>query len=202
MSRQPQNADAYKQVLLGLLPPGNALKAAPGSNLDLLLQGLAEEPAAVDASAAGIIPESLPNETQAMLPDWNLEAQLPDDCAPADQTADQQRAALTQKLSSNQTVTAAFLQEVAELLGFAVTVVKRHGRRYGDMTMYGQNVYGTTYGDNGWNFVMEIHAPLTTFQQRTYGSNYSEKYASWGNDLLECTLEKLFGAGYIRFIYT
>lgn len=202
MSRMAHTADDYKRALIQLLPPGKAFDVVPGSNLDNLLQGLMKEKALIDQSAVESVSESIPSQTTTMLPDWNNELGLPDDCAPSDQTTAQQQAALVQKITENQVITLAFLEEAALLLGFTVTAIKRHERRYGSTTCYGANIFGTTYGDYTWNYVIEIHGATTTVQQKKFGNAFNTPYASWGNSLLECVLAKLIGAGVMRFIYS
>lgn len=197
----PHSADDFAQAMRMLLPPGIAFDVQPGSNLDLLLHGLATEPALVDQARVDLLDEADPSQTIELLPDWEIAAGLPDDCAPAVQTVQQRQAALVQKITSNQVITLAYLEAAADALGFVVTPVKRHMRQYG--TLYGGCFYGDTYGDSTWNFVIEIHAALTNVEERTYDSAvYGEAYASWGNTLLECVLAKLIGAGVMRFIYS
>lgn len=196
----PRTADDFKRQFVQLLPPGRAFQVQPGSNLDKLITGLTQEQPRIDSDAIELITEAQPDQTDQLLPDFEAEAGLPDDCAPAVQTVDQRRAALVQKLTLNQTITLAYLSAAAAALGFVVTIVKRHMRQYG--TLYGGCLYGDTYGDSSWNYVIEVHAALINLQYRNYGSNYGEAYASWGNSLLECTLDGMIGVGVIRFIYT
>lgn len=197
----PRSADDYRQAAQQLLPPGRLFQIQPGSNLDKLLSFFAQEPARIDAAAFNLLNEAHPETTFDMLPEWNAETMLPDDCAPAVQTTQQQRDALIQKLTENDTVTLAFLQAVAAQIGFAVTPVKMHRRLFGNL--YGGNVYGTPYGSEEWNYVIQINAGMTNVQFRFYGSAaYGEAYASWGNTLLECVLNKLIGVGRLQFIYS
>lgn len=201
MNATPRTADDFRQAIKQLLPPGRAFDIEPDSNLDKLLSGLAQEPARANVSGFELIDEAKPDQTDELLPDWEQEAGLPDDCAPAVQTEEQRRDALVQKLTSNDTVTTAFLQAAAEQLGFAVTVVKRHRRCYGGI--YKGCLYGDPYGGKYWNYVIEIHAGATNVQMRTYGgAHFGEAYASWGNSLLECVLAKLIGVGKMYFIYS
>ncbi len=197
----PRTADDYRQALQQLLPPGRAFRVPQGSNLDKLLTALAQEPARIDAAAFKLLDEAHPETVFDLLPEWNTQLALPDDCAPLGLTVEQQRSAIVQKVTQNQTVTLAFLQAAAAYLGFAVTPVKMHTRQYG--LLYGGNFYGTPYGDSSWNYVIQIDAGATNVQIRNYsGAAYGESYASWGNSLLECVLEKLIGVGKLQFIYS
>ncbi len=200
MIPNPHSADDYSQLLMQLLPPGRAFDVQPGSQLAALLQGLAADPAAVDANRLQVIPESLPSETDDLLPDWELELGLPDDCAPSGQTVAERRQALVQKVTANQAITATYIEAAAAALGFTVTAVVQHMRQHG--SLYGTCTYGTSYGSSGWNWVVYIEAGETTLQKRPYGSGYSESYANWGNELLQCVLSALIGPGYIYFIYS
>jgi uncharacterized protein YmfQ (DUF2313 family) len=72
----------YLDQLGALLPTGPALPRHPDSALMRLLSMPAAELAAVDARAAALLAEADPRITSELLPDWETDFGLPDDCSP------------------------------------------------------------------------------------------------------------------------
>nr|WP_256489424.1 putative phage tail protein [Dyella lutea] len=189
--------DQYAEHLRALLPPGRALDDGSDGELTLLLQALAAEYARVDGRGDVLIDESVPASTTELLADWERMADLPDNCTPAGQSVDARRAALIARLTSNSGPSIPYLLSLAESLGYAVNIVERHARRYGD-------ALGDYYGGTDWQFVWEVHAPLNSVVYRRFGNSaYGEAYATWQNDVLECVMRQHAPAHTIvNFIYT
>lgn len=64
------DADACKLELLALLPPGRAWVAEPGSRMDLLMEGMAQSLAALDARVEDLLSEADPRSALQLLPSW------------------------------------------------------------------------------------------------------------------------------------
>lgn len=191
------NALQYREQLRALLPPGRALNDEGTGVLTLLLGGLAQEFARVDASADMLIDESIPDSTLNLLPDWERVCALPDNCTPTGQTIDQRRNAVIARLLGNGTPSIPYLTQMAAQIGYLVTIVQRHARRHGALM-------GTVYGLTDWQFVWEVHAPLNTVTHRAYGgSTMGTPYATWQNNVLECVMRQHAPAHTIvNFIYS
>lgn len=126
---QPQ----YAAALAALLPPGRALAAPAGSTLSALLAALAAEFARVDARADTLLSEVYPNTTVQLLADWERVCALPDECEsdPGALTIPQRQGAVVARLTSNHTPTVAYLESVAEALGYDATITELSPRRCG-----------------------------------------------------------------------
>lgn len=74
--------DDYLALLAALLPPGAALPRQADSVLMRLLSAPAAELARIDARAAALLTEALPNTTAELLGDWETAFGLPDACSP------------------------------------------------------------------------------------------------------------------------
>lgn len=177
-------AAQYAQTLRALLPPGKALDDYAEGTLTLLLDGLAQELARVDASAGNLIDESIPDTTLQLLPDWERVCDLPDTCTPAGQTLTERRNAVIARLLGNGTPSIPYLEGLAATLGFAVTITRGRARHSGDSC-------GTPYGGIAWAWVWIVHAPLNAVQRRAYGGAiYGTPYATWQNAVLECVMRQ------------
>lgn len=189
-------ADQYREHLRALLPPGRALADEDGV-LTQLLDGLAAELARVDGRGDALIAESIPDSTLELLPDWERNAALPDNCTPAGQTVDARRAALITRLTANSGPSIPYLLSLAAALGYQVQIVKRYARRFGA-------ALGDYYGGTDWQFVWEVHAPLNSVTYRRFGNSaYGEAYATWQNEVLECVMRQHNPADTrVNFIYS
>jgi uncharacterized protein YmfQ (DUF2313 family) len=74
--------DDYLAQLAALLPTGPALSRDPDSALMRLLGLPAAELAEVDKRIAALLAEADPRGTSELLPDWEADFGLPDDCSP------------------------------------------------------------------------------------------------------------------------
>jgi uncharacterized protein YmfQ (DUF2313 family) len=177
------SADDVARSLSLRLPTGRAIWRALESNMRALLLGLADELARVYNRAGDLVNEMHPTTCIETLADWETEYGLPDDCAPDLQTVAQRRDVLLAKYRGNMSFTTSNVIALAASVGVAITIDEPVMRRYG--TRYGTRFYGL----RAWNYVWIVNAPAVTVAKRHFGDRYNEPYATWGNDLLECTLQ-------------
>lgn len=180
-------ADQYREQLKALLPPGRAFPRERGSTLDALLDALAIELARIDARGDQLMIEAIPFTTTELLPDWERVAGLPDSCSGllAD-TLQQRRADLVAKLAARGGQSRAYFIAVALALGFVITIEEFFPFRVG------LSEVGAPLNGGDWSFTWRINAPETTITLfRTGPSNVGEPLADWGNDTLECRMNKL-----------
>lgn len=116
------NAEEYLDALVGLLPQGVAWSREPGSRLGLLLQASADELARIDATASTLLDEVNPLTAINGLEDWERVLGLPDACLPAGTTLQERRSAVLAKLCDTGRQDLAYWYEVAESLGYDVTI--------------------------------------------------------------------------------
>lgn len=115
------NEKDYQELLLSLLPPGNIARDED-SNFGFIFGLLAKEFARIDADARGLIEEADPRTTEQLFEDWEVFAKLPDPCSPADQTKEERRNRLIQKLTKQGGQSRLFYEGVAQELLYDITI--------------------------------------------------------------------------------
>lgn len=181
------SADQYRDQLKALLPSGLAWTREPGTNLEALLDGMAQEWERLDERGERLIIEAIPTTTNELLPDWERVAGLPDDCGgEQSETLQGRRADLITKLTSRGGQSAAYFIAVAEALGYTITITEFRPFRAG----YSQAGDQLTNGE--WVFTWQVNAPETTITNFRAGqSQAGEPLRTWGNERLECTINEL-----------
>lgn len=182
-----RTAAEYREQLKALLPPGQAFPREPGTTMQELLDGMAEELARVDVRGEELTVEANPLTTSELLSDWERVAGLPDKCSGAlEETAQGRRNALVAKLASTGGQSAAYFIEVAAALGYTVTITEFRPFRAG----FSHAGDALTNGD--WAFTWQVNAPgVTTISFRAGQSSAGEPLRAWGNDTLECKINQL-----------
>lgn len=188
-------AEHYLNQLQALLPPGKAWTREPDADLTKLLRGLAEEFARVDRRAEDLIEEADPRTCYELLPDWEEFASLPDACHGQAVSIEERRAALVARLTARGGQSRPFFIALAAALGYQIGI-----------TEYSPFQAGSTAGDrltNGdWVFAWQVDAAESTVRSFVAGSAAGEPLASWGNELLECAINKLKPAHtHVLFAY-
>lgn len=188
-----RDGEAYAEALSALLPVGPAWPRDPDTVLMRFVRGLAETYGAVDARAAVLLlREADPRLTFELLAEWEHVAGLPDPCVIAEQTVEERRQALVNRLSKRGGASRSYFIGLAEDMGYG-TVTLREFRPF----MAGVS----RAGDASW----EVGAPSMRFYWRV---NVPGARLSWfragqgraGNDPLlkisraedlECRLQRL-----------
>ena len=116
--------DGYLREQQQLLPYGHAWTREEGSWLTRLLRGLARVWAHVHNRAAKLIEEADPYTTLELLPDWERNLGLPDECTKGADTLQERRMAVVEKLLDEGRQDIAFFYELAELLGYSITIIE------------------------------------------------------------------------------
>lgn len=181
-----KSAADYAVLLRQLLPPGRVISSDNDSNLEQLLQAIAEEFARVDGRATNLLSEQ-PDTTTELLYDWERVAGLPDNCSGnlAD-TMQGRRAALVAKLASVGGQSEAYFIGVAKALGYDISITTFKPFKAG-MSAAGDGVY-----NDDWVHVWQVVAPGTTvFEFKAGQSAAGEPLRSWGNEALECKINQL-----------
>lgn len=80
------SADAYKRMLMGLLPPGRLWRVV-GSYLEEFFEGSSDELARLDARANNLLDEANPPTAVELLPEYERELGLPSDGTTAERQA-------------------------------------------------------------------------------------------------------------------
>lgn len=182
-----RSAADYREHLKALLPPGNAFPRETGTNLEALLDGMAQELARIDSRGEDLTVEANPMLTTELLSDWERVAQLPDKCSGnLEVTMQGRRGAIQAKLASTGGQSRAYFIEVARALGYIVTITEYRPFRAG-LSTAGDDL---TNGD--WVYTWRVNAPeVTIIPFRAGRSGAGEPLRSWGNDALECKINQL-----------
>lgn len=139
---------SYQKSLLALLPQGSAW-SRDDSAIVLLMLGLAEEFARIDARAQQLIDESLPSGVIDLLERWEADYGLPDSCSGVAQTFEQRKSALEQKYKLYGSESREFLISLVEAYNVPC-----------EITEYKEAVFGGDFGGyfwgTGWAFVVQF----------------------------------------------
>lgn len=179
--------EEYAALLRDLLPPGLAFRREPGTQLEQILLGAAEELSRVEARGDALTDEVNPASTTELLSDWERASGLPDRCAGVlEDTLQGRRAALLAKITSTGGQSIEYFISVAKALGYEITIDEFRPFQAG-RSRAGDALYN---GD--WRYVWRVNAPETTIIEFRAGrSAAGEPLRSWGNAPLECKINQL-----------
>lgn len=187
--------DDYRRQLSDLAPPGQALHAATDSKWQQLLHALAGLFGEVDARAEALMTELDPREARDLLSDWERVTGLPDTCVPGAQTEAERRDGVMRVLTSTGGQSREYYIEMAAELGYEITITEHHPHSVDDTVDYPVN-------GGAWQFAWTVRAAGETVRYLTTTSDVSEALATWGNDRLECVIERYKPAHtYVIFAY-
>lgn len=180
------DAAAYTRALKGLLPSGKAWPAEVGSTMHKVLQAIADELARIDGRAAELIEEFDPRTTNELLTDFERVYGLPDPCLEgATQTVVERRNALVAKVVNLGGQSRAYFIALADALGYTITITEF------SPFVAGGSEAGDPLTNGDWAFAWQVNAPETTVTEFRVGlSGCGDPLRSWGNELLECVIDR------------
>lgn len=176
----------YAEQLDALLPQGLAWPRESDARMRALTRALADEFARVDARGDDLMREALPSTTVEMLADWERAAGLPDSCVPEGQTLQERRNALLSRLAGTGGQSREFFVALAAHLGFTITITEFRPFRAG------VSAAGDALTNDDWQYAWRVNAPaVTIISFRAGASAAGEPLRKWGNQLLECVLNRV-----------
>ena len=178
------NAADYLQQLMALKPSGRAWPDDPNARQNQTLAALAEAFARLDGRALGLFAELDPKRAFEMLGDFERNYGLPEACQVTPDTLAGRRAALHEKVTRQGQQSRAYFIELARLLGFTITITE-----YDAHTV--QSAVNQPLHHETWRFLWRVNAPKETVQRKTVQSGVNEAFQTFGNDLLECVINRL-----------
>ena len=190
------NAQAYRDQLLALCPPGAALPGDPASTWGQLLAALADELARVDERTGDLLAETDPRAALELLTDWERVLGLPGPCVQAAETLAERRMAAHTALIALGGATPAYLRAVAAALGYSdVTVEEFVPARAGQLVAGGE-----LYGES-WHHAFRLLLPATVVRLFEAGSGAAgDALATWGDDRLVCEIGRVAPAHTVAII--
>jgi hypothetical protein len=187
MARAPA---AILDALLALPAGGEALPMVPGTRFAGLLAGVAGELSRIEASGESLLVESDPRAADALLPEWEAMAGLPDPCAPAFAldgtpllTVPQRRALVVQRVTARFAARPADFVALAASVGVPVTIAE------GRETTCEMSCETPACGED-WRFAFTVQAPAVTVADATCEEGCETPLRVWGNAALECVIRR------------
>jgi uncharacterized protein YmfQ (DUF2313 family) len=179
MSRSLSN---FVSLLFNLLPPGAAFSRAPGTTIDKLLTGQAEELARANSRIESLTAEANPATTVQLLSEWEETCGLPDKCnGQLEPTIQGRQNAIVGKLTAKGGQSKQYFIDVAAKLGFTITITE-------------------LVTPNVWQINSAETVHITYF--RSGRSHAGEPLRSGGNTLLECKMNQIKPAHtQLYFVY-
>lgn len=177
--------EQFKNSLKKFLPSGKAW-SLNNSNLEKLIESFSVEFCRVQDRFNQLLKETDPRKTDELLVDWEESLALPDECSSLGATVDERRAQVVQKLTNKGGSSFEYFEEVAENLGFDVTI--------SDFCRFqaGRSVAGDQLTNAEWDFWFQATAPADVSTVFKAGQGKAgDKLTEIGNETLECTFEKL-----------
>lgn len=181
---KPNPAEHYLSQLQALLPEGAAWSREPDATLTSVLTALAEEFARLDGNAVSLLDEADPRTTLDLLPEWERAFGLPDECADQVDTLAERREALTEKVTRIGNQSRQYYIDIASRLGYEVTITEFRGHTV-------LNAVNDPLYSIDWIFTWRVNAPEETVRNFTVVSGVNEPLADWGNEILECAIERV-----------
>lgn len=188
--------DDYLAQLQALLPKGPAWPRDKNTLITKLLTTFSEEFSSVDARIESLINEADPRTTVELLADWERVCGLPDGCTGPLTTLSERRDAVVSRLTTEGGQSAAYYIAVAATIGYTITVTEEEVHT----CMSGCD---DPINSEEWRFVWNvIAAEANSVRFFNVNDGVDSALASWGNALLECTINRLKPAHtLVRFIY-
>lgn len=194
MGLTPEDYQAQAQALT---PTGKAWATGDDSLFNKLLLAISDEFSRVDNRAAALLEEVDPRFTTELVEDWERVLGLPDNCSGelADTIVGRRNAIVT-KLNSTGGQTPQYLIDRAADLGFDITITE-----FSEFTVESE-VSAPLYGED-WVYYFQVNAPLNSLTYFDTLSVVTDPLADWGNDILECLINRLKPAHTgVIFAYT
>lgn len=187
-------ATDYQGLLFSLLPPGMVWPTDPESNVQRLLEGSAQEFGRVDARAGDLLAEADPRRALYLFQEWESSYSLPSDCAPADQTMADRRAALVGRVVSQGGMRADDYKELAAGLGYEdIEIIELREATVEVNTPTGHTgaVIGDDINGSDWDSTWRVLLPNGVVRESVVDeAQIGDPLRSWGDELIECALRE------------
>jgi uncharacterized protein YmfQ (DUF2313 family) len=189
-------ASAYARQLKALLPRGLLWSAPADGVLDRMLRGFSDELVRVDARGDDLIREADPRTTNQLLVDFERVLGLPDSCVSDNQSVAERRLAVVAKITNLGGQSRQFFIDVAAAAGYTVTLTEFR-------PLICEMDCESPVCDDDWAFAWQVNGALNTVLESTCESPCEDPLGSWGNERLECVIERYKPAHtVVLFSYT
>ena len=159
----------WLQALRKLLPRGAIWLFPEGGALEALLYAIADALVTTQTDEEGILVESDPRTTSALLPDWEAFCGLPDGCIPGGGSTTQRRLAVVGRLTDvGGSSSKAYFIARAAAYGYTITIDEP--------------------ALHTWRVTSSLSASITNM---TCDGNCNDQLESYGSNQLECLINRL-----------
>lgn len=177
------SAADYLRVLQAHLPRGRVWPRDLDAQQTRILSGFTPVFERLNARANNLLVDAFPPTTYELLPEWEATLGLPDPCAGEAPTTQQRVAQVVARLTATGGQSIAYYTAVAAALGYAITITQFVPSRFGKN-------FGTLFGGTAWAFAWQVNAPTFTIAALQFGGSFGTPFASWGNNVLQCELQR------------
>jgi len=195
----------YTELFRRLLPKG---KLWDDIACDPLFDGVVGEFSRVEERANDLLNVEMdPCSASEMLTDWESMVGIPDECTPLDQTDEERRAAVKERLARIGSLSASFYEQIGSLLGFDITVENCdeflvgygtvgdalcNSHRIPDVFTVGDHTVGQQLAVFGWRYYFSVEVPISESSFFRVGENtVGDRLREFGNENVQCSIEKL-----------
>ena len=181
----PYGADDYLALFQDLLPHGPVWPREPDAVMSRTLASLMPVWARLAARDANLLIDAFPSTTVELLPEWEASLGLPDPCAGTSPTIQARQQQVVARFTADGGQSIPYFVQFAAALGYPITITEFAPSRFG-------RPFGLPFGGLAWAHTWQVNAPTFTVEQFAFGRDaFGEPYASWGNTVLQCELQRL-----------
>jgi uncharacterized protein YmfQ (DUF2313 family) len=177
-------ADDYYNQLAALLPSGPAWDIDSPSTLTKFLDSWSQEFGRIQSSIDGLIDEADPRVNYQLLADYERVFGLPTACmSGVSQSVQQRHNTLVTQMTAIGGQSISYFISLALTAGFTITITEFTPFNVGstiDLTITGPD----------WAYAWQVNAPAVTVSYFVVTSGVNESLSSWGNNLLECLINR------------
>ncbi|HEM7839791.1 TPA: DUF2313 domain-containing protein [Burkholderia multivorans] len=190
------SAADYLRALQALLPRGRVWPRDPDATQTKVLSGFTPVFERLTVRANYLLVDAFPASTYELLPEWESTLGLPDPCAGEAPTTEQRVAQVVGRLVATGGQSIAYYTAVAKAIGYAITIEQFVPSQFGE-------AFGMPFGGDDWAFAWQVNAPTFTINSMTFGGSFGTPFATWGNNVLQCELQRIAPAHTIlNFSYS
>lgn len=182
-----RTSEEYLSQLVALLPEGPAWDMERVPELAVVLSGVAQELARIDARIAALNSEMDPMLVTELVPDWEAVMDLPDSCLGSSPAFADRQLGVQQRLIAVGSQRASYFIAIAKVQGYPnATVTEHRAPRFGQ-ARFGKNHFGT------WNaqFMWTLNTGGRQRVGRRFGVSYwGERFGVNPGSALECLVNR------------
>ncbi|WP_448645401.1 YmfQ family protein [Pseudomonas mediterranea] len=182
-----RTADQYRQQLSGLLPSGPAWDPELVPEIALVLSGVSQEFARLDARAVDLLNEMDPAYVSELVPDWEAIMGLPDPCLGLNPAFDDRRLAVRRRLVEVGGQSISYFIDIAVSQGYPDASITEHRAPRMGRSRFGVARFGT------WSaqFLWTLNTGGRQRQGRRFGASYwGERFGVNPGNPLECQIRR------------